>query len=123
MPLKLLKDSLLSPVEFREIQEWFQGNNQQQFSFRGMILLTNHFEPRTSPNLNFCLAVDLSFFISQEVPDLMCFLQTCLQSSKLYFLGFTFPESKASQQMLMCNIKICDKTNNNSDCKSYCYDV
>lgn len=65
------QDSLLSPVEFREVQEWFQGNNQQQFSFR----------------------------------------------------GFTFPDSSASKQMLMCNIKICDKTNNNSECKSYCYDV
>jgi hypothetical protein len=65
------QDALLSPVHFREIQKWFQGNNQQQFSFK----------------------------------------------------GFSFPGSQASEQMLMCNIKICDKTNNNSACKSLCYDV
>ena len=26
-----------SPIQFTEVQKWFQGNNQQQFSFRGKL--------------------------------------------------------------------------------------
>ena len=63
-----------SPIKFTQLQKWFQGNNQQQFSFKGK---TKYFNMKTKSFLGFKFPGS-----GEQEQNLACNIQVCDMKNK-----------------------------------------